>query len=113
MNNDVCAEEDVHFNEWRPINFYFTEKGKHDWALVQFKEKATAFTGIPHICEWRKSGKFGEGWHTQDGDDDMATFEYLNDFCSAIAFLEWPQAPVFEWPEAPECFAYIDEEKEK
>ena len=82
-------------NVWRPISFYFSEKGKHDWALVQFKEKVSAFTGIPHICEWRKSGKFGEGWYSQ-GEDDKATFEYLNNLCFAIAFFEWSKCSVDE-----------------
>lgn len=90
MNNDMCASET---NEWRPIKFYFAEKGKHDWALVQFKEKASAFTGIPHLCEWRQAGKFGEGWYTQDGEDDKTTFEYLNNLCFAIAFFEWSECP--------------------
>ncbi len=96
------ATEDVCSNEWRPISLYFAEKGKHDWALVQFKEKVSGFAGIPHICEWRKSGKFGEGWYTQDGEDDMATFDYLNDFCSAIAFFEWPGCSVDADKEAKE-----------
>lgn len=90
----------VDSNAWRPISFYFSEKGKHDWALVQFKGKASAFTGIPHICEWRESGEFGEGWYTQDGDDDRGMFDYLNDSCSAIAFFEWPK-----------CSIGVDEEK--
>lgn len=110
MNDNMYAMEDVNLNEWRPIKFYFTEKGKHDWALVRFKEKASAFAGIPHVCEWRTSGKFGAGWYLQDWENDKTMFEYLNNSCIAIAFFEWPECPTYEWPE---CLYYIDEEIKK
>jgi len=77
-------------NEWRPISKYFEEKGKHDWALVQFEEtNPSKFRGIPHLVEYRDGGIFGKGWYSFDADEDGSLFDYLNTMCKAIAFFEW------------------------
>ena len=67
----------------RAIKDYFD--GKHDWVLVQFKEKDTDFMPIPIVAEYRRHKK---KWFVSA--DDTVSIDYYNDTCEPVAFMEIP-----------------------
>ena len=67
----------LEFNKWYPIDVYYKNKDKLDWAIVQFIDELHDFTPLPIIAEFSKKDKL---WYDTLGNK----IEYM-----AIAFMLW------------------------
>lgn len=71
---------------WQPIENY--NNNKRDWVLVQFVLKSDKrYMLIPRVCELRKDNK----WHILDDNENGETFEFINESCKAVAFIDIPK----------------------
>ena len=67
----------LEFNKWYPIDVYYKNKDKLDWAIVQFIDELHDFTPLPIIAECSKKDK---AWYDTLGNK----IEYM-----PIAFMLW------------------------
>ena len=77
----IDKDSGLKYNTWLPIELYYKNADKLDWALVQFKETRTGYMPLPKIAEYKKRDKV---WATYTEVD-----RYLCEMCEPVAFMLW------------------------